>query len=508
MKKYLVPALLLLLCSVLYGFNLGDLSLPKGDENYYFSSARRMIREGDFITPQYHNKLRFEKPILYYWLVALFFKLFGASWASARATSALMAFLTVLVTYLMSLRLLPKRAAPLAPVILATMFLFFRYARVAVIDMTFLFFTTASLYLLLKGDRENKGWCFILASIPLGLAIISKGPLALLLILFLAAFYMITTRRHAHVNTLDIVLGTCIVLLISLPWPAAMYMIHGQNYISHIWEVETVDKAVGIMAKIGSIANLPLFIVKYVGYYIPVVLFCFAPWSLFLPFALRRIGANTREDRIFIASWFWAVFLFFTLISFKHTHYMLLLAPPLAMIIAAYFADIKNSFLSKKAPAIIAVAAFAAYIFIAGYLMPALDDGAMREFSLKLASEIEENSEEIGIFSREFNLKKLGIHLNNLVSTADELGADDRAQYRSVDKDSVEQFLKSANRVYLLITRRDYEEHVPAPLQKQCYILENADIKKKIRPKEFIKKMSFKDWDSLKEEAYLVSNRR
>ena len=106
------------------------------------------------------------------------------------------------------------------------------------------------------------------------------------------------------------------------------------------------------------------FAVKYVGYYIPVVLFTFAPWSLLLPFALKRFRTDKNEDRVFILSWFWCVFAFFTLASFKHTHYMLLLSVPLAMIAASFFENAKKGFILRRSPIIIALATVAIINFI------------------------------------------------------------------------------------------------------------------------------------------------
>ncbi len=464
-------------CLLLFGFNLGDLNLLKGDENYYFSSSRRMIMEGDWITPRYHHHVRFEKPPFYYWVVAAFFKLFGVSWVTARATSVVFGSLTVLLVYLLSLRLLKKEAAYLAPIILATSFLFFSYSRLAVIDMTFLFLVTLSLFLFIKGEREEKRSLLILAFAPLGLSVLSKGPLGLIIFTLITLIYMITTKRYRPLHPLSLLPGICLLLLISLPWPILMYKIHGHEYLSHLWEVEIIDKAVGSVMNIENVRNLLWYVVKYVGYYIPVVLFTFAPWSLFLPFALfKKVEAKEPQGRLFILAWFWSVFIFFTLASFKHTHYMLLLSPPLAMIVANLFANIEAGRLLKKASVLIAFVTFFAYISFTGLILPSLDDGALKVFSLKLTSEINKQDQEVGIASRGFNLKKIGVHLNNLVSNTHELSGDDLVQYRLIQKGSLESFLNSKDRVFCFITKEDYLKYAPEELRKRLYILEKSMI--------------------------------
>ncbi|MBL7069649.1 MAG: glycosyltransferase family 39 protein [Candidatus Omnitrophica bacterium] len=503
MKVYVAIILLALGCVVLFGFNLGDLSLLKGDENYYFSSARRMIGDGDWITPRYHHHIRYEKPIVYYWVVALFLKLFGTSWLAARMTSVLFGTLTVITTYLLALRFFNKKTALLSSSMLATSFLFFQYSRLAVIDITFLFLVTISLFLFLKGERENKRGFFLLSYLFIGLSILAKGPLGLIIFFLVVAAYVISARKYDIFGRMNIIPGMFIILVISLPWPILMYKIHGQEYLNHIWGIEAVDKAVGSILNLSDVENLPGFIIRYLGYYIPVVVFTFAPWSLCLPLGLfKRLETKRKEDRLFILSWFWGVFLFFTIVSFKHTHYMLLLSVPLSMIVA-------NIFSGKRIKLPLSVVGITAivYISLTGFILPSLNDGALKAFSLTLTSEMERQDQEVGIASREFNLKKLGIYLNNLASSPYEPSGDDLAQYKLViKKGRLIPFLESKERVFCLITKRDYITSVPVELQRRLYILEKTPMWKRFKFKSALPYILDRDWGGMKQEAYLISN--
>jgi len=502
MNKLIVPVLLILGCVFLFAFNLGDLSLLKGDENYYFSASKRMIADGDFITPRYHHHIRFEKPPLYYWLVALFFKLFGVSWAIARSTSVLFGALTVLLLYLTALRFFPKKTAILSAIILATSFLFFHYARIAVIDMTFLFLVTLSFFLFIKGEQDDKSWPFLLSFAALGLSVLAKGPLGVIVFLLVAMIYTLSSRKFNLFRRANPLLGVFIVLLIALPWPYLMYKIHGQLFIDHIWKTEAIDKVVGSLLNINQAGNILWFVVKYLGYYVPVVLLSFAPWSILLPFGLaKKLNTKRPEDARFIMLWFWTIFIFFTVVSFKHTHYMLLLAPPLAMIVANFMAN-------KRITAILASATIITYIFLVGFIFPSLESEALRNFSLVLASEIEEQDEEIGMASKGFNLKKMGIYLNNLASDPYHPTGDDLAQYIYVNSSNITPFLSQKKRAYCLITKADYEKIVPQGLKDKVYILNKSTKWKRFKLKRHLPLILAQDWDNLKEEAYLISNRR
>lgn len=504
MKRYIVPLLLFLGCVALFSFNLDDLGLLKGDENYYFSSARYMIREGDWLTPRYHHHVRFEKPVLYYWVVALFFKLFGTSWAVARFTSVIFGASTVLLLYLFALRLLPQKTALWSSVILATSFSFFQYSRLAVIDMLFLFLITLSLFLFVRADKEKRPFFLTIASIPLGLSVLAKGPLGPIVVLLIILVYAIIAKRFRLLRSINTLFGIILFLAIVLPWPLLMYKTHGPEYINHIWKIETVDKAVGAILNLGEKENVLRFALEYLGYYVPVVLFSYAPWSLLLPFGFfKRLGANRREDGIFISAWFWAVFFFFTVAGFKHTHYMLLLSPPLAMIIANFLVAKK----AERLPIFIAMITVVTYIALTGFIMPFLEDDALKDFSLVLTTQMKKQDEEIGIASREFNLKKLGIYFNNLASDPYRLTGDDLAQYGGVKKGEVAQFLDSEERVFCLITKKDFLSEVPEKSRGSYYILERSYVWKKFKVKEYIQSALKADWDSLKEEAYLITNK-
>src|SRR5437899_7690898 len=80
---------LLLLCSVVFWWRLGKLGLIDPDEPFYAQTAREMVATGDWMTPRIFGSPQFEKPILFYWLTAGSFEVFGESEFAARVPSAL-----------------------------------------------------------------------------------------------------------------------------------------------------------------------------------------------------------------------------------------------------------------------------------------------------------------------------------------------------------------------------------------------------------------------------------
>ena len=79
MTKQIITGIIIIALSILFfSFKAGDIgSQFTGDENFYFQGSKNMLESGDWLTPRYYGKPRFQKPFLYYWLVAVSFKIFG-----------------------------------------------------------------------------------------------------------------------------------------------------------------------------------------------------------------------------------------------------------------------------------------------------------------------------------------------------------------------------------------------------------------------------------------------
>src|SRR2546430_9612303 len=89
-------ALIVVTLAFCYFSNLGAIGFVGPDEPGYAWIARDMAESGDWVTPRLYGEPWFEKPVLYYWMAAASFKLFGVSEAAARLPSALCALFATL----------------------------------------------------------------------------------------------------------------------------------------------------------------------------------------------------------------------------------------------------------------------------------------------------------------------------------------------------------------------------------------------------------------------------
>ncbi len=336
-------ALLLCVFSFLaFSFHLEQISLYHTDEQYYIQSCRNMVDSGDWLTPILNEEKRFAKPILFYWLTSLFFKVLGIGLPAARLVSALFGAFSLWIVFRTGTILHNTRTGLYAIFILASSYLYFLSARLAYTDMTLCFFITLSLFFFSKilmaegkggeGEKLNiaPGRNIIFFYLSIGLATATKGPPGFLIPgLIIAAFLFFirdreTARRFIHP------IGILLFLIISLFWPLAMVWLHGQSFMDHLIHAEGTDRLFH-----GEKPSL---------YFFFVVLRYFAPWCLFLvaaaflSFGKERKLLKTEERRqLFL--WFWIIIplILFTFIRIQHSRYMLPAFPALAIITGHYF---------------------------------------------------------------------------------------------------------------------------------------------------------------------------
>lgn len=93
----LIIIAVLALVTILWG--IGSVPLFDPDEPVYAETAREMIKYNDYLSPRIFDNFWYDKPPMYYWLVAASIGLFGDGEAAARFPAALMAVATSVMLY-------------------------------------------------------------------------------------------------------------------------------------------------------------------------------------------------------------------------------------------------------------------------------------------------------------------------------------------------------------------------------------------------------------------------
>ncbi len=296
----------------------------------------RALAEGDsWLIPRLSGRPFVEKPPFYYWVSALSIaaagRLIGPT-AAARGVSAISSALTLLLVWAAARRHLGKARA-LEPVLaLCTMYGFVLYAHWINIDPLLMFLSTAAVLFFFTGVERGSPPLLLGGYLAAGLAFLSKGLVAWLLIalpwLLIAWLRRDGLRRRAAWHAAGILL----LLLPPVAWMIA-FRIQGSPELWREWFViNHLGRFTGQAAYLGHIKG-PFFYFRT----LPVLV---APWTpLLLDWLFRRGWRRFRQEppesrRLLWCLTAWALggFVLLTLSSTKREIYLLPLLPPLGIL--------------------------------------------------------------------------------------------------------------------------------------------------------------------------------
>jgi 4-amino-4-deoxy-L-arabinose transferase-like glycosyltransferase len=298
-------------------------------EYFYLESAREMLDHGDWITPIFNETNRFDKPILFYWMVMLSFKIFGTGLGAARLVSAVMALGVVGVTYALGKSLYGVSAARWAVLVLITTPLFVLFARTAIPDLTLTFFITLALFAFQRGVASSppRRSCLFLFYAAAALATLTKGPLAVLLLGLVTTGFLLTWKERPALRELAPGAGIVIFLTLFLPWFVLIVLKHGHAYLNYIWSIQ--QKAAAGEARYAW------------HFYLRHFFWDFLPWSPLVAAGLGIFWRHRRDltaEKRFPVPWLIVIIVFFSLVSLKAIRYLLPLTPAFALL-AGWFLD-------------------------------------------------------------------------------------------------------------------------------------------------------------------------
>lgn len=322
-KTWLSITMILCVAGIIMFVFLGTHPLLDPDEPVYAETAREMLQSQDFISPRIYGDFWYDKPPMYYWMVAAAFKTFGMSEFAARFPSAVFAVSGAVLVYLSGRKLFSECAGLLAALVLVTSLEYFYLGNAAVTDMTLTFFLTAALLAFLHRK-------YYLLYGFVALAALTKGPVAIFFCGVIIILFQVLTGNVKMLKTMKVVRGSLLFAAIALPWYAAMYSFHGMAFIDTFLGFHNVTRFLQPEHAAGAIWY----------YYIPVLILGFFPWSAFLAQALftgLKEKGKYYNTCVFLVIWAAVVFVFFSVSQTKLVSYILPMYPPLALLIGYYF---------------------------------------------------------------------------------------------------------------------------------------------------------------------------
>ncbi|MCF8255034.1 MAG: glycosyltransferase family 39 protein [Bacteroidia bacterium] len=309
---------------------LGSVHLFDWDEVNFAESAREMLLTGNYQKVQINFKPFMEKPPLFFWLQALSMKVFGVNEFAARFPNALVGIATLLLVFNIGKKWFSTQMAFWWVLFISgsiTPHLYFKTGIIDPIYNLFIFSAVYQLFLYTQNQLSKHAW---LLGMFIGLAIITKGPVAVVVVVLLFLVFLILTKFKKFFLWKDLAFATLSALLVSALWFGVETWQSGPSFL-----VEFIKYQADLFLNPVAGHGQPFW-------YHPVVLLlgCF-PASVFaLPFLIngskQQNNAPQKDFHKMMQLFFWVVLILFSIVETKIVHYSSLCYLPLTFLAAQY----------------------------------------------------------------------------------------------------------------------------------------------------------------------------
>ncbi len=317
---------------------LGGVHLFDWDEINFAEIAREMIVLNSYLETHINYEIFTEKPPLFMWLQAASMHIFGIGDFAARFPNAIVGVLVLPIVFLIGKNLHNARFGFYWAMAWFGSILPHLYFKSGIIDPVFNFFIFLGIYFIIKytwakNEKTNAvaqksiGYYLIFAGIFTGLAVLTKGPVAILISGLVFFVFFVRQKFKLFISVPHIIVYTSSLLAVVLLWASVNYLQHGSKFIVEFtirqWTMLTTPDA--------GHGGFP-------GYHFVVLLIGCFPASIFAIQALIKKDAEATVAQKLMKQWmiilFWVVLILFTLVTTKIVHYSSMAYYPLTYLAA------------------------------------------------------------------------------------------------------------------------------------------------------------------------------
>jgi outer membrane protein assembly factor BamB len=321
--------------SAIFYVYIGNGSLWTADEQTYTQMAYHMFKTGDYLTPYASGAVATwtGKPPLFMALMSVSYQIFGVTNFAARVVSSVFGTLSLVAMFYLGKLLYNKYVGFASAIVLGTFTTFFVFARHAMIDITLVFFMLTSIYFLVYSEKVSKrsNWFAALGGVLFGLAFLTKQTEALLGLVVVAFYLVLSQRNLKAILKKRFMLFLGFGVLVFGPWMALMYANFGWHFVDWYFFYSNFTRSTtAIEGHVGTY-----------WYYFDYLIFNENPlWMVILPFAtvLCAFNAIFRRSKvdILVLEWMIVVLAVFTFAQTKLYWYIIPALPAFALAIGSF----------------------------------------------------------------------------------------------------------------------------------------------------------------------------
>jgi 4-amino-4-deoxy-L-arabinose transferase-like glycosyltransferase len=342
------------------------------DAAQYAAISMEMLQKNTFLFVTERGIDYLDKPPLLFWVNSLFLKIFGFTNFGYKIGTLLASSLTILYTYKLGKLLYTKDIGKVAACIVGTSIGFVWANNDVKTDAMMTAWIVISVFYLIRFLNENHIIDLLLASVGIGLGLMTKGPMGLIFPLIFATTYAAFRKEIRKFTRFSWLLLPVVVLVLIAPMLWGLYhqfdlqpdkLVNGRTGVSglrfYFWE-----QSFGRVTGENSWRNNASFFFLFHALFL--MLFPYTVLALVAYFRKFRKAFKTKSRKnmhLVISTMLILVLL--SLSSYKIPHYTLVLFPFVALVIAEEWSSIfsSNSFWIRLHHILLAVVVFAFSLF-------------------------------------------------------------------------------------------------------------------------------------------------
>lgn len=327
----LQPYIIIILVSGLLFFPfLGGAPLFDWDEANFAEAAREMIVTGDYMRVHIDFMPFWEKPPIFIWLQAGAMQLFGINEFAARFPNAVIGIVTLCSLYYIGNKVSKNKLGKWWVGLYIASWLPHFYFKTAIIDPLFNLFIFLAVYQLYAIQYRTKAlWHAIGSGIFLGLAVLTKGPAAILIALLTLAVFAVLSKFRTGIHWKYFPVIALSALLTTFTWFGADIVQNGWWFTN-----EFITYQVRLFSTEDAGHGGPFYY-----HWIVLLIGCFPAAAFLLQYmkGQRKVLMLTQEKAFHQLMWalFGVVLILFSIVKTKIVHYSSLCYLPLTFLAAA-----------------------------------------------------------------------------------------------------------------------------------------------------------------------------
>ena len=310
------------LCVLLLLPSIWSASSITGQDEYFlsFRTVFEMQERGEWLTPYVNGEVRLQKPPLLYWLMRCSYLLFGSNLFAARIWTVLAGALMALFTAKLARRY--QGSGYLAGVMIASAAGVMIESRRAMFDLPVGCLCTIAIYYSTVWHSSGRLTSAIASAVALGLASMTKGPVALWFFAAPMIAAALTRRRRSPGRIWHWLVAAAAFAAIALPWPLWVQAAHPQFWA--VMQAQAEHREFGWPTA------------KRLGQLLGAILGLAVPWSIAVlaaTFCGLRTKSTERDPARWLIAWVLIGLLPFLFMA-AFERYMLALLCPMAVLAA------------------------------------------------------------------------------------------------------------------------------------------------------------------------------